>query len=100
MKIEQFKEEFVEVFGFLLAQELQKKAPKDTGLLSKSFPGTFKVENKNIITFKVPFYWEYVEFLSRLGNNKPNPNFGFTRLTLEKNTDRLAEQALQIISTR
>ena len=52
-----------DIYGFLLAQEFAKVAPKDTGLMSKSFPGTFKVidgQNGLLIRFVTPFYTEFV----------------------------------------
>ena len=55
------KKEFMEGFGFLMAQEFAKAAPKDSGRLAKSFTGTFRTEGENII-FTLPEYWQFVEY--------------------------------------
>ena len=55
------KREFLEAFGFLLGQELQKAAPKKTGRLAKSFPGTMSVE-EDTIHYMLPFYAEFLEY--------------------------------------
>ena len=55
------KQDFLEAFGFIFAQEFAKAAPKKTGKLARSFPGTSRVEN-GIIKYTLPLYAEFVEF--------------------------------------
>ncbi|GAI87804.1 unnamed protein product [marine sediment metagenome] len=93
MKIEEFEERFVELFAFEIAQEISKEAPKDTGLLAKSFAPTVTVVKGNIITWRPPFYWKFVEF----GTIKQRPN-PFIRRTLEKETDRVAVRVIEKLS--
>ena len=99
VKIEDFEKEFIETFGFLLSQEIAKVAPKDTGRLARSFPGTFQVADKKIV-WNVPFYFEYVEFSKKLRNNKLNPNFGFARNIIHTKTKDIAEKTFKILSAK
>lgn len=70
---------FIENFGFLLAQELAKSAPKDTGILSKSFPGTFKMINDTRFSYTVPKYFKYVEFGSGLLTSAEGQKLGIKK---------------------
>jgi hypothetical protein len=72
------KREFLEVFGFLMAQEFAQSAPKDTGNLARSFPGTLQVK-EDVISYTLPEYAKFVEFGTRphiiLPKNKTSLKF-------------------------
>lgn len=78
--------------GFMMAQELAKVSPVDTSRLQKSFPGTVE-NNKEEISFTLPYYAEYVEFSPRLKGGKPNPNFGFIRDTINTQGAKVVQKA-------
>lgn len=61
LKLDFDADKFTELFAFLMSQELQKAAPKDTGRMARSFPGTLKVSNNNI-SFLLPEYTLFVEY--------------------------------------
>ena len=94
VKIEEFKEQFVETFSFLFSQELAKNAPKDTGTLAKSFPATVE-NNGDTVKWTVPDYFLYVEF----GTIKQRPN-PFFRTTLQKDADKLVAKTISIINSK
>ena len=85
------KEKFLEVFGFLLSQELTKASPKKTGNLARSIVGTFKIENGKI-KYNLPYYFKYVEF----GTIKQNPNPFFKR-TIHQKTKQLLKRTMNIL---
>ena len=58
------EKDFLEAFGFLMAQEFAQSAPKKTALLARSFPGTVRVENGKI-KYSLPRYAQFVEFGTR-----------------------------------
>ena len=94
MKWEEFGEEFVELLGFELSQEFAKASPKDTGRMAKAFTTTLEVDDTKL-RWTVPFYWEFVEF----GTVKM-PARPFVRTILEKDTEKIADKVINIISKR
>jgi hypothetical protein len=99
MKIEEFEKEFIELFSFEISQKLTLESPKDTGRMSRTFMGTVKV-NGNTISWELPYYWEYVEFIANFKSGKPNKNFAFTRRTLINNADEIAERVFKKMANR
>lgn len=94
VKIEEFEEEFVELFGFILSQEIAKESPVDTGKLRNSFPATLEVNGTKIL-WEVPYYWEFLEYGTI--NMRANP---FVRRTIENKKDDIAKKVIKIISNR
>lgn len=117
----QFETEFSKIFGFLLAQEFQKAAPKNTGELARSFIATLKTD-PSFISFILPDYFYYVEFgtvahiikpknkkalywkgaehpykIVRHPGTKPNP---FVRNTINTKTEELVQKTLNILEKR
>ena len=111
------KDKFVKVLGFQLANKFAEKAPKNTGHLARSFPGTFRTEG-GAIFFELPAYWRSVEFGSpphiirpkgkkalfwkgakhpvkivHHPGNKPNP---FVRNEINNISEAMVEKALKV----
>ena len=116
-----FERQMTEVFGFLLAQEFTKAAPKNTGTLARSFVSTMQTE-PGLISFTLPKYFNYVEFgtlphvirpknkkalywkgldhpvkLVNHPGNAPNP---FVRNTINTKTEEILQKALSIVQSR
>ena len=116
-----FKDELTKTFGFMIAQEFMKAAPKNTGTLARSFPGTMKAEN-DVISFNLPNYFPHVEFgtlphiirpknkkalfwkgaehpmkLVHHPGTKPNP---FVRNTINTKTEEILRKSLSVLEKR
>jgi len=89
---EMSKQDFLEMFGFLLAQEIAKAAPKDTGTMARSFPATSKIVEGKII-YTVPFYTKYVEFGTV--RQRANP---FIRDTIVRKAPLLIKQSIDLLN--
>ena len=98
--IPQFTADVIELFGFLLSQEIAKSplTPKDTTRMAKSFPATYefkKTSNGYSLNFKTPFYTEFVHEGTRKMKARP-----FVNQILNLKGEELLKKAFQIVDKR
>ena len=98
--MKRFTKEVLETFGFLLSQKIANSplTPKDTTRMARSFPATFRFTESSEgykISFRTPFYTEYVHEGTRKMKARP-----FVNEIIHKDGEKLLKESFRIVNAK
>ena len=98
--MKQFVADVIELFGFLLSQKIAESplTPKDTALMARSFPGTYKfikTPQGYKLSFRTPFYTKFVHEGTRKMKARP-----FVHNILMSDGEKLLKEAFKITDAK